>query len=147
MKKFSILALAVACGGSGTNVLDVDDDNDQGDLVKDETGPEIAHDPIDESQPGGVEVQITADVWDEDGDVLQVELYYSQSTSTEWQTTTMNLDSSTGEYRGSIPGMPVGSAEMRYSIWAMDEAFNESVEPIEADIDRFEAYTFGVSTN
>ena len=36
---------------------------------------------------------------------------------------------------------------MRYYIWAMDDAFNQTIDPEDADIDRLEAYTFGVSTN
>lgn len=145
MKKLCVLIFAMACKGDTAAIIE--DDDKQGDLVEDEIGPEIDHEPIDESQPGGVDVQITADVWDEEGTVISVDLKYSQSTSTEWQSVAMTLDPSTGEFRGTIPGMQVGSAEMRYYIWAMDDAFNETVDPIDADIDRLEAYTFGVSTN
>ena len=146
MKKLWILVLAMACKGDTNAIID-EDDGGQGSLIEDEIGPEIDHEPVDGSQPGGVDVQITADVWDEEGSVISVDLKYSQSTSTEWQSVTMNLDASTGEYRATIPGMQVGSAEMRYYIWAMDDAFNETIDPVDADIDRLEAYTFGVSTN
>jgi hypothetical protein len=147
MKTFILLALVMGCGGAGNKIISGDADEGQGDLIEDEIGPEIDHDPISESQPGGVDVQITAFVDDEEGDVLTVELYYSQSTSTDWQTVTMSLvDPASGEFRGTIPGTQVGSAEMRYYIWAMDDAANESIDPLEADIDRLEAYTFGVST-
>jgi hypothetical protein len=146
MKKFLLLSVLVACGGGGTGVIE-SPDNEQDDLVEDETGPDIDHDPIDGSRPGGSAVQITAFVTDEESDVLSVELFYSQATSTDWQSETMSLDAASGEFRATIPGMQVGSAEMRYYIWAMDEHFNESVDPIDADVDRLEAYTFGVSTN
>ncbi len=146
MKKWCFLALALGCGSKTQEVHD-DGDDGQGDLVEDEIGPNIDHDEVDESQPGGVDVQITADVWDEEGEVLQVKLYYSQATSTDWQETSMALDSSTGEYRGTIPGIQVGSAEMRYYLHAMDDAFNETVDPEDSDVDRLEAYTFGVSTD
>ncbi len=145
MKKWTFLALAIGCGNTTQQVHD--DSKDQQDPVTDEFGPLIEHEQIDESQPGGVAVQVTAEVWDEEGSVLYVELNYSQATSTEWQTVSMALDQSTGEYRGDIPGMHVGSAEMRYYLYAVDSANNETIDPIDADVDRLEAYTFGVSTD
>jgi hypothetical protein len=94
-----------------------------------------------------VAVQITAEVWDEESDVLQVELYYAQAVSIDWQTENMSFDASSGQYRATIPATQVGSAEMLYYIKAIDEAFNESVDPTDADEDRFEAYIFGVFTD
>jgi len=146
MKSLWIVALSVACGG-GTKYIPEDEGPGQIDLVEDEEGPVIEHEQIDESKPGGVAVQITAEVWDEEGEVLQVELYYAQSVSTDWQTENMSFDASNSQYRATIPATQVGSAEMRYYIKAIDQAFNETVDPIDADVDRFEAYTFGVSTD
>jgi hypothetical protein len=146
MKNLWIMALVVACGG-GAKYIPGDDGPGQGDLKEDEEGPVIEHEPIDESKPGGVAVQITAEVWDEESDVLQVELYYVQAVSIDWQTENMSFDASSGQYRATIPATQVGSAEMRYYIKAIDEAFNETVDPTDADVDRFEAYIFGVSTD
>jgi YD repeat-containing protein len=145
MMTLTTLTLMLACGGTTQNVHT--ENEDQGDLVEDSVGPLIDHDPISESQPGGVDVQVTADVWDEEGNVISVTLYFSQATSTDWQEVNMQVDPSTGLFRGTIPGTHVGSAEMRYYFHAVDNAFNVTIEPEDADVDRLEAYTFGVSTN
>jgi len=144
MKKLLILPLALACGAT-TNVVDDDNNGQQGEVETDEFGPVIEHDEIQQSQPGGVDVQVTAEVWDEEGDVLQVKLFYSQWTSTDWQEVAMVFQASSGEFRATIPGIQVGSSDMRYYIWAMDDVYNESVDPRNADIDRQDAYVFGVS--
>jgi hypothetical protein len=50
------------------------------------------------------------------------------------------------EWRATIPGSSVGSAEMRYFIRAEDKAGNIEIDPSGADQDFLKAYSFGVST-
>jgi hypothetical protein len=78
--------------------------------------------------------------------ILGVDLFYAQSTAIDWTRLSMQAGAEVEEWRSTIPGSSVGSAEMRYFIRAEDKAGNIEIEPSGADEDFLKAYTFGVST-
>jgi len=141
-----LTALAIGCGGKLQTVDEDDGEGDEG--PSDCSGPEIEHEPIELTQPMHIDVQINASVLGEEGcDVLAVVLYYTQETSLEWKSSSMAINPSTGEYRGTIPGLDVSSGSMRYYLYAVDTNNNETVEPEDADEDFLKAWDFGVSVN
>jgi hypothetical protein len=139
-----MIALVVACGGK---LQTLQDDEGEGEEEEDVcTGPVIDHIEIGVPQPVDIDVQITATITGQEGcDVLATAVYYSPETSLEYQSTSLSLNPSTGEYRGNIPGSAVTSGKMRYYLYAVDTENNETIEPDDADENPFEAWSFGVT--
>ena len=146
--KMIFLVMSMGCEPKEVNsVVTGGDGNDA--LADCDIPPEIDHDNIDGSQAGGVDVLITAFVYDDeecDLGILGVDLFYAQSTAIDWTRISMTPGTEPEEWRAPIPGAAVGSAEMRYFIRAEDKAGNIEIDPPDADTDFLKAYSFGVST-
>jgi hypothetical protein len=149
MKKLLLLtgtALAVGCGSQTKHVGD--DEPGPEDVVC-EQAPEVIHETVDGSQPGGIEVVLTAEVITDqtegcDTDVLVAELYYKQRTD-EVFGTAVSMSTVDGlAYRGSIPGPAVGSSDMRYYFMVVDSEGAVTIDPPGANTKELKAYSFGV---
>jgi hypothetical protein len=145
-----IMMFGLAMGCETKEVASVVTGGDGNDALADcDVPPEIDHDNIDGSQTGGVDVLVTAFVYDDevcDLGILGVDLFYAQSTAIDWTRISMTPGTEPEEWRAAIPGSAVGSAEMRYFIRAEDKAGNIEIDPPDADVDFLKAYSFGVST-
>ena len=146
MNKYWLLlaALSMACEDK---VQTVDGSEEVQEVeYEDVDGPIVEHDELTGSQSVTADVLITALVSDESG-VLTVALRYRQETSSEWIETSMTLtDAVSGSFRGIIPSGHIGSAKMRYYIYAVDKASNETYEPEGAHDEPFTAWSFNVTT-
>ncbi len=135
--------LMMGCNTDGVGVI-VDNDPDDINGNDDADGPLITHIPIEESQPIGEDVFISATAVDAESGVIFVSVFYKQETNTNWEDAALRAVDAAGTYEGYIPGDDVKSAGMDYYIAATDAADNTSTLPDNGEED---AYHFRVSAN
>ena len=84
MKTWTLaLGLLMGCSGGGTGVVVTNDDDPLGNT--DQDCPLITHTPIEDAQPYGEDVFITAGATDADSGVFIVSVYYREETGgTDW---------------------------------------------------------------
>lgn len=129
------LGLLACSGGSVQSNINTD----TGEAI-DVEPPTIQHTPISTAQEYGADVPLEATVQDPSG-VLFVEVYYRQETSSQWTSRALTLVG--GDlYQGRIQGDDVGSAGMRYYLFASDLEENESCLPEDCEL---EPFAFAVS--
>lgn len=131
----------LACGDKdpGTTILDggatdggAEDSGDTG-PGEDTVCPEIEHEPVEDGQPYGEAIDITATVTDQSG-VFLVELYFKQETSTTWTRLNMAATQAGGSvYTQQIPASTVGSAGMHYYLKATDQLNYSCTLPLDGE--------------
>lgn len=114
--------LSSKIGGGGQDTGFVDN--------TDSVPPVIVHTPVEDAQPLGVDVPISATVTDDDSGMFQVKLYYKNETagSGDWQSMIM-APSDGGVYNSMISGEDESSGGIHYYILALDNAQNEADSP------------------
>jgi hypothetical protein len=97
-------------------------------VVKDEKGPSIVHLPLDDGQPAGKEINVSAVVTDQSG-VDEVKLYYRKEGTENWTEKTMTEKSDV--YHAAIPAGDVVAPVVEYYLYAADlaEPANVSFAP------------------
>ena len=101
-----------------------------GDEKPDTTGPDITMDPIDSSQPLGEAVTIVAEVVDEEGSVLLVEINFKAETDSAWLPgRPMARDGDSWVWTGAIPAEAIKGGGVDYYLLAVDDVGNESTWP------------------
>jgi len=137
MKTWTLaLGLLMGCSGGGTGVVVTNDDDPLGNT--DQDCPLITHTPIEDAQPYGEDVFITAGATDADSGVFIVSVYYREETGgTDWNDQALRAVDAAGTYEGYIPGDDVQSAGMNYYIEAIDGADNSCTLPEDAPDDSY----------
>ncbi|MSP56865.1 MAG: hypothetical protein EXR69_14870 [Myxococcales bacterium] len=124
------LLLLSGCG-SGLSSKISDGSQDTGFVDNtDAVPPVIVHAAVEDAQPLGVDVPITATVTDDESGMFQVKLYYKNETagSGDWDSLVM-APSDGGVFNSVIPGEDETSGGMHYYILALDNAQNEADSP------------------
>lgn len=122
-----LFAVALGCGADlTTNAARDTDFEDTTDLDP----PVITTTPIDEAQPFGADVAVSALIVDEASAITRVSLYFKNETGSGADWDNLGMTSTDGEtYTGTIPGVVESSAGMFYYIEAYDSAQNVSWSP------------------
>ena len=136
MKTWTLaLGLLMGCSGGGTGVVVTPDDDVVGNT--DQDCPLITHTPVEDAQPYGEDVFITAGATDAESGVFIVSVYYKEETSNDWNDQQLRAVDAAGTFEGYIPGEDVQSAGMNYYIEAIDGADNSCTLPEDAPDDSY----------
>ncbi len=129
----TIMLFVVGCTG---NALIPGGDVQVGDSGFDETdvtAPEIVFEPFSENVPGGSDVDVSAEITDNEGGtgVFLATLYFRSETasSKDWKSIGFTRPSSGSEWTATISGDEQRSAGMWYYLLAIDGSQNEAVDP------------------
>ena len=128
------LALSAA-GCTGDAATDGTKETELPDTGVDVDPPQFQHNAIPSPQYVDEDVYVDARVWDEDSQILAVQVFYRRQTASDWESGGMLLTEAEDVYGGNIQAEKMGSAGMHYYFKAVDTESNEGVYPEGAPAD------------